>query len=106
MISEAIILSLITGSVSLIVCIINNHTTMNKQRAEYEKHMQEVNAMQNQAMALMEMKIDNLQKAVEKHNHVIERVYALEKSEAVFTESMKVANHRIDDLEKAMNVNA
>lgn len=44
-------------------------------------------------------RIDQLEKKVEKHNSVIERVYLLEKHEAVIDEEIKVANHRIDDLE-------
>lgn len=45
-------------------------------------------------------RIQELEKRVEKHNNVIERVYQLEKLDAVFEEEIKVANHRIDDLEK------
>jgi cell shape-determining protein MreC len=48
---------------------------------------------------LTNYRIEQLEKKVDKHNHVIERVYNLEKSEAVFKEDLKVANHRIDDLE-------
>lgn len=48
---------------------------------------------------LMNYRIEQLEKKVDKHNQVIERVYALEKKEAVFEEEMKVANHRIQDLE-------
>ena len=44
-------------------------------------------------------RIEQLEKKVEKHNNVLERVYDLEKSEAVIKEEIKVANHRIDDLE-------
>ena len=44
-------------------------------------------------------RIEQLEKKVEKHNSVIERVYLLEKHEAVIDEEIKVANHRIDDLE-------
>lgn len=44
-------------------------------------------------------RIEQLEKKVEKHNKVVERVYILEKEKAVFEEEMKVANHRIDDLE-------
>jgi hypothetical protein len=40
-----------------------------------------------------------LEKKVEKHNKVVERVYVLEKDKAVFEEELKVANHRIADLE-------
>jgi hypothetical protein len=48
---------------------------------------------------LTNFRIEQLEKKVEKHNHVIERVYNLEKHEAVVDEEIKVANHRIDDLE-------
>ena len=34
------------------------------------------------------------------HNNLIERTYALEEKQAVLSEQVKVANHRIDDLEK------
>ena len=44
--------------------------------------------------------ITTLSTRVEKHNNVIERVYSLETKAAVFEEKMKVANHRLDDLEK------
>ncbi len=48
---------------------------------------------------LTNYRIEQLEKRVEKHNNVIERVYTLEKEKAVFEEEMKVANHRINDLE-------
>lgn len=51
------------------------------------------------ASKLTNYRIQELEKKVEKHNSVIERVYNLEKSEAVFEEELKVANHRIGDLE-------
>ena len=44
-------------------------------------------------------RIEQLEKKVEKHNNVVERVYILEKDKDVFEERLKVANHRIDDLE-------
>lgn len=45
-------------------------------------------------------RIEQLENKVEKHNKVVERVYILEKDKAVFEEEIKVANHRIDDLEQ------
>ena len=51
------------------------------------------------ANKLVVYRIEQLEKKVEKHNNVLERVYALETSEAVIKEEIKVANHRIDDLE-------
>ena len=52
------------------------------------------------ANKLVIYRIEQLEKKVEKHNNVLERVYELEKNEAVIQEEIKVANHRIDDLEK------
>ena len=37
---------------------------------------------------------------VAKHNGLVERTYHLEEAAAVFEEKLKVANHRIDDLER------
>ena len=45
-------------------------------------------------------RIEQLEKKVDKHNNVIERVYALERNTAVIEEEIKVANHRIADLEE------
>ena len=38
---------------------------------------------------------------MDKHNNVIERTYKLEELTAVQEEQIKVANHRIEDLERA-----
>jgi hypothetical protein len=48
---------------------------------------------------LTNYRIEQLEKKVEKHNGVIERVYELEKHEAVTVETVEVMNHRIKDLE-------
>lgn len=45
-------------------------------------------------------RICELEKKVDKHNRVIERVYNLEKRDAVVEEEIRVANHRISDLEE------
>lgn len=52
------------------------------------------------ANKLTNYRIEQLEKKVEKHNSVIERVYELEKHEAVMDEEIQVANHRISDLEE------
>ncbi len=49
---------------------------------------------------LTNYRIGELEKKVDKHNQVIDRVYKLESREAVMEEDIKVANHRIDDLEE------
>lgn len=55
-------------------------------------------------------RIEQLEKKVEKHNNLVERTYTLEQKEALleqalreheelYAEKIKVANHRIEDLE-------
>ena len=44
-------------------------------------------------------RIDELEKKVNKHNNLIERTYLIEKRLDVDEEKLRVANHRIDDLE-------
>lgn len=51
--------------------------------------------MQNaKTQAIIETKLEILTKSVEKHNNFAEKIPVIE-------EQIKVANHRIDDLEKA-----
>lgn len=45
-------------------------------------------------------RIEQLEKKVEKHNSVIDRVYKLEQHEAVIDHEIETANHRIKDLEE------
>ena len=44
--------------------------------------------------------LEQLEKKVDKHNTVIERTFKLEEAQAVMQEQIKVANHRIEDLER------
>lgn len=48
---------------------------------------------------LTNYRIEQLEKKVEKHNNLITRTNKLEQEFAVMDEKVKVANHRIDDLE-------
>jgi len=45
-------------------------------------------------------RLEQLEKKVEKHNNIVERTYKLEEQNSIRDEKLKVANHRIDDLEK------
>ena len=49
--------------------------------------------------ALVAYRLAQLEQKVGKHNQVIERTYALEEAVSVLDERIKVANHRIADLE-------
>lgn len=49
--------------------------------------------------ALIACRLELLEKKVDKHNSVVERTFKLEEQAAVIEEKIKVANHRIEDLE-------
>ena len=54
------------------------------------------------ANKLTNYRIEQLEKKVAEHNNLVTRLYAVEKNEAVMEEEIKVANHRIDDLEQQL----
>ncbi|WP_418987612.1 hypothetical protein, partial [Agathobaculum sp.] len=49
---------------------------------------------------LVNYRIEQLEKKVEKHNNLITRTFKLEQAVALLDERVRVANHRISDLEK------
>ena len=49
---------------------------------------------------LSNYRIEQLEKKVDKHNNLIERMFKAEENINILDEKIKVANHRIDDLEK------
>lgn len=85
-----IIVAIITGGLAFLGVVITNNSSNRKIQSNIETQQ-----------AVTNTKIDNLKSQVEKHNSVIERTYSIEKDIAVLKEEQKVANHRIDDLEKA-----
>ena len=85
---EAIISALIGAAGAIIVCVIQSNAQHQKQQAQFDK-----------AIDLIEYKIDQLTMKVEKHNNLVERTYKLEEVATLHEEKIKVANHRIDDLE-------
>ena len=48
---------------------------------------------------LIAYRLELLEKKVDKHNSVVERTFKLEEQTAVIEEKIKVADHRIEDLE-------
>lgn len=81
---EQIIVALITLAGVVITVIAGNKNTA-KQLKEQS--------------ALTLYRIEQLEKKQDKHNTLIERMYAAEDKLNLFDEKIKVANHRIDDLE-------
>ncbi len=49
--------------------------------------------------ALLAYRLERLEERVNKHNNLVERTYHIEEEQEIIKEKIKVANHRIDDLE-------
>lgn len=80
--SEAIIVAIITGGLSLIATIVSNNRTAQSMDAKLDKQQ-----------AVTETKLEELTREVRAHNNFAQRVPVLE-------EQIKVAKHCIEDLEK------
>lgn len=55
---------------------------------------------QRKSSALIAYRLEELEKKVQAHNNLVERTYHLEEKVSLQEEKIKVANHRIEDLEK------
>ena len=95
-----IIITVISSGLALVGVIITTLYGNKQTKAQMKQQTEATKAQMKQQTDLTLYRIDQLEKKVEKHNNVIERVYALEKQEAVIEEEIKVANHRIEDLEE------
>ena len=82
--SDEIIICLLTGFFTILGTIISVIASYKSMANQLDKRQ-----------AITDVKIENLTTAVNKHNNFAERLPILE-------EKMKVANHRIDDLEEEL----
>ena len=80
---------------------------MSKDIQDLKADLSEMGANLQQKIAVIELQLahtrddlNTLSARVEKHNGVIERTYRLEDNDRLLDERIKVANHRIDDLER------
>ena len=80
--SEAIIVAIITGGLSLIGVIVSNNRTTQSMDAKLDKQQ-----------AIMDTKLEELTREVRMHNNFAQKIPVME-------EQIKVANHRITDLEQ------
>lgn len=80
--SEAVIVAIITGGLSLIGVIVSNNHNAQSMDAKLDKQQ-----------AIMDTKLEELTREVRMHNNFAQRIPVME-------EQIKVANHRIADLEK------
>ena len=76
--TDAIIVAIVTGAFSFLGVYFSNR----------------------KSAALVEYRLQQLEDKVQAHNNLVERMYAVEEKQAITDEKIKVANHRLDDLER------
>lgn len=85
--------TLVTALGSLIAVVITNRSNNDKMMHQMELQQVNIKAELKQAQAVTDTKITELTREVREHNNFAKRVPVIE-------EQIKVANHRIEDLEK------
>lgn len=85
----AVVVAVITAVGTIICQLLINRSNREKSAAE-----------NRETKNLIIYRLGELEKKQDKYNHLQERVYNLERAQAVADKELKVANHRIDDLEK------
>ena len=98
--SEAIIVALITGAAAVVANLIIARQSNKDLYAKLDKQSELSDARMQGEIDVIKADIRTLSNRVEAHNKMIERTYALERRVDVQEEQIKVANHRIGDLEK------
>lgn len=84
--SDAIIVALISGGISLLGILLSHKATVDK-----VQHNMEIQ------QAILQTKMEGMKKDIEEHNHYAK---LFNENIPVIREQIKVANHRIEDLER------
>ena len=82
--------ALIAAGATLLVCLINNYF---QQKQVEKKH--------DETISLITYRLDQLEKKQDLHNNAVSRLYEVEKRLGIDEEKIRVANHRIEDLEQS-----
>lgn len=98
--SEAIIVALITGACAIVAQLIISRQSSKELYAKLDKQSELSDAKMQGEIDVIKNDIRALSNRVDAHNKLVERTYELERKSDVHEEQIKVANHRIEDLEK------
>ena len=90
--TDAVLVAIISGAVSLVGVIITDVVTASKSRQKILTEFHKAKAETEKAQAITDTKLQTLTDEVRVHNNFAQRIPVLE-------EKIKVINHRVDDLE-------
>lgn len=97
---DAIIAAGISALGAVVVCVITQIVLANRQTDALRADTREQTTLINGKINVIDVKMEALTAKVEKHNQLVERVYKLEEQTSVQEEKLRVAGHRISDLER------
>ena len=98
--SDAIIVAIIGAIFTFAGVVLTTWASLRKANREATAQREKAAADSKAQTDLILYRIDELEKKQDKHNEVIERTFRLEERIELHEEKIKVANHRIDDLER------
>jgi len=104
MMGDSIVVALIAGVCSIIGAFVGQSVASagatNKMIAQIKNASEISDAKIEGDIAVIKTKLSDLEAKVDKHNAVIERTFKLEQRAELLEERQKVANHRIDQIER------
>ena len=99
--TEAIIAAVITALGAVLAQWALGKANAKELFAKLDKQSEVADEKLKGRMDVLQSDLRTLSNRVDAHNKVVERTYALERRADVIEEKQKVANHRIDDLERS-----
>ena len=80
--------ALISAGAAIVVCMMNNHYQQEETRKKHDE-----------TIALVDYRLQQLEKKVELHNNAVSRLYEVERQLGIDEEKIKSCKRRIEDLE-------
>ena len=99
--SEAVIVALITGGLTLIGTVVTVVVSHRQTIATLEKNSAVADEKIQGEINVLKADIRTLSNRVEAHNKMVERTYQLERRADVLEEKASAANRRLTDLERS-----
>lgn len=97
MMSPEIIVAIIGAAATILSVAVSSNVTRKDMMAEMQRQSDASDSKLDKAQAITDTKLEELTREVRLHNNFAQRIPVIE-------EQIKVANHRIDDLERKTSV--
>lgn len=99
--SEAVVVALITGACAIIAQLVISRSSAKELFAKLDKQSKVSDEKIKSRIDVLQADLRTLSNRVDAHNKVVERTFQLERRADVAEEKIKVANHRLDELDRS-----